>query len=265
MNTTIIFSVGGFLLILTLLVVLRARSTRLEVKPSDVVVAVVPVVVFLLVTGKLQKLEITSTGVDLETATTAIVKAATSEVQVTQLPYARVSVGPKGGEAEIPEFVQRKTEGLVFMLGGPVHYDGAAIQHYLLALTRAPFLKYLIFEEADGSFLGMSDARALAGWVSAQPPLFRTDDLADWLNNREKSELSGLPGFIAVADAVNERTDNATALQLMETLQQKSGTSVDTLPVVNSETKKLVGIVNRSRLTASLLIDVSKTLVKNSK
>src|SRR5262249_942828 len=149
--------------------------------------------------------EITSTGVDLETAATAIVKAATSEVQVTPLPYARVTLGLKGGAEQIPEFVQRKTEGLVFMVGGPIHYDGGVIRDYLLTLTRARFLKYLIFEEADGSFLGMSDARALAGWVGAQPPLFRTDDLANWLNNQQKSELSQLPGFIAAANAVNER------------------------------------------------------------
>jgi CBS-domain-containing membrane protein len=37
--------------------------------------------------------------------------------------------------------------------------------------------------------------------------------------------------------------------------------NVDTLPVVNKD-KRFVGIVNRSRLTASLIIDVANELKK---
>jgi len=65
-----------------------------------------------------------------------------------------------------------------------------------------------------------------------------------------------MPSFKSSVDAVNERTtDKSQALQKMELL------NVDTLPVVN-DNGQFVGVVDRSRLTASFLIDVSKQLKK---
>jgi CBS-domain-containing membrane protein len=55
--------------------------------------------------------------------------------------------------------------------------------------------------------------------------------------------------------AVTEKTDKTQALQLMESL------NVDTLPVIDKN-RRFVGIVNRSRLTASLIVDVAKELKK---
>jgi hypothetical protein len=77
MDMMIPLSVGSFVLILALLVLIRAKNSRFEVKPADIVVAVVPVIVFLLVTGKLQKFEIGEGGVKIETA---FVKASTSAI-----------------------------------------------------------------------------------------------------------------------------------------------------------------------------------------
>ncbi|KKO18895.1 MAG: CBS domain-containing protein [Candidatus Brocadia sp.] len=56
--------------------------------------------------------------------------------------------------------------------------------------------------------------------------------------------------------AVDETTDKSQALQLMEFL------NVDNLPAISKD-KRFAGIVNRSRLTASLIIDVAKQLKKD--
>ncbi|WP_302504133.1 hypothetical protein [Geoalkalibacter halelectricus] len=47
-----------FFLILAILVLLRLKSDKLEIRLADILVAVVPVVLALLVTGQLQTLEI---------------------------------------------------------------------------------------------------------------------------------------------------------------------------------------------------------------
>ncbi len=88
MNAAIVLSVGGFALILATLVLLRAKSSRFEVKPADIVVAVVPVLVFLLVTGKLQKFEIGEGGVKIETA---FVKASASTIDPQVTPLAGIA------------------------------------------------------------------------------------------------------------------------------------------------------------------------------
>lgn len=67
--------------------------------------------------------------------------------------------------------------------------------------------------------------------------------------------LARLPGFVAANDAIPTGTEKFQALQRMEAL------GVERLPAVD-ETQRFVGMVERSRLTASLLIDVTKSLQK---
>lgn len=259
MSTTITYSVGSFVVILALLMLLRVRNSRFEIKPSDIVVAVVPVLVFLLVTGRLQKFEIGEGGVKIETA---FVKASTSAIasqvtQLTGLPTEPIEIDAKAGTERIPELIARKTEGLSFRLGRRGYYYGPAIQDYLVQLAKAPFLTYLIIENADGTFFGSASARDLATtWAAPRPPI-TADNFASWLNEDNTEALARLPGFIGVKDALTKATDKAQALRRME------AANVDTLPVVNAE-KRYAGIVNRSRLTASLLLDVSKSLEANN-
>src|SRR4051794_11813030 len=52
MDGTVAGSIAVFAVILALLVVLRARDSKFEVRPTDIVVAILPIVIFLLVTGK---------------------------------------------------------------------------------------------------------------------------------------------------------------------------------------------------------------------
>ncbi|MDX9710136.1 MAG: hypothetical protein RBT64_11335 [Trichloromonas sp.] len=257
MNTTILFSVGGFILILAALVLLRAKNARFEVKPSDIVVAVVPVVLFLLVTGKLQKLEVGEGGVKIETA---FVQASASTIDKQVAPLAGIAaepiqLNPKMAVGEIPRLLESETEGLTFRLGHG-GYWGPAIVEYFAALSRQPFLKYVIIEQADGRFFGLANARALAEFFQqGYGSPFSAGQFAEWLNTSDTKVLAQLPGFIGAADAVSKGTDKYQALLKMETL------AADRLPATN-EAGRFAGMVERSRLTASLLIDVAKNLNK---
>jgi hypothetical protein len=254
MAITTLLSIGSFVLILAALVWVRASNSRFEVKPSDIVVAVVPIVVFLLVTGKLQKFEIGEGGVKIETAfVDASASAITAQVTpLTGLPTQPIEINPKAGVADIPALIERKTEGLLFRIGHGGYY-GPAIMEYLARLTREPFLKYLIIENKDGTFFGIVNARELAALFQAGRGAYTPDDLANWLNRGDAARLATLPGFIAAADALNQASDKGQALVRMEAL------NVATLPVID-DNRRYVGMVDRSRLTASLLIDVARNL-----
>jgi hypothetical protein len=101
----------------------------------------------------------------------------------------------------------------------------------------------------------MANARTLAALFQTQRSPVRADDFAEWLNRGDKSALAQLPGFLPAENALNKETDKGQALQQMEAL------NIDKLPVVD-EKKSFAGIVDRSRLTASLLLDVAKNLEK---
>jgi hypothetical protein len=256
MDSAIFISLGVFVAILAALVWLRARNSKFEIRPTDLAVAVLPVVIVLLVTGKIQKFEVGELKIE-----TAFVKASGSVIapqvtQLTGLPAEPLQIDPKRGIEEIPKLIEKHTEALLFRLGRGGYYYGPAIQEYLDKLIKYPFLRYIILENADGTFLGMADARELAVLFTATVRLpYTANDFANWLNRGDAAALKRLPGFEGSDMAISESIDKKQALQKMETL------NVDTLPVINKE-KRFVGVVNRSRLIASLIIEVADELKK---
>ncbi|MCF7805486.1 MAG: hypothetical protein K9N46_08970 [Candidatus Marinimicrobia bacterium] len=254
MDLTVILSVASFVVILVGLVLLRSKNSKIEVKPTDIVVAVLPVVVFLLATGRLQTFEVTEKGVKIEAA---FVRASTSDItsqvaQLTGLPSEPITMNMKGGVGLIPRLLEEQTEGLLLRLGYGGYY-GPAIRKYLTELTSQPFLKYVIIENPDRTFFGMADARELSKlFQNGQSPI-TPERFAAWLNDGQRESLSRLPGFISSRLAAEDEMNKAEALRRMEEHD------TDILPVLD-ETGRFVGLVNRSRLTASLLIEVSKNL-----
>ena len=68
-----------------------------------------------------------------------------------------------------------------------------------------------------------------------------------------RAELAKLPGFVAASDAATTTTSKRTALERMEKL------AVDVLPVVD-EQQRFIGTVDRAKLTAALILDVTRRL-----
>ena len=77
--------------------------------------------------------------------------------------------------------------------------------------------------------------------------LLNSSDAASW------AELSKLPGFVGVQSAVASSTSRREALERMEQLR------TDSLPVINAE-GFFMGTVERSKLTASLILAVTQRL-----
>jgi len=84
-------------------------------------------------------------------------------------------------------------------------------------------------------------------------PRLTADNVANWLNNKNVDELKTLPGFISADQALDSKADRQKALEQMNALD------VQTIPVVN-ENKKFVDVVDRSKLTASILTDLAAKL-----
>ncbi len=248
----LILAIGGFLVILFVLVLLRVKTgNRFEIKNSDIILALIPIALWLLLTGKIQKFEFGELKIE-----TAFVKASQSGIapQVTalKLPVEDVRMDPKAGIEEIPRLIEKETEALVFRLGYG-GYWGPAIQQYLDELLKFPFLKYIIIEKEDGKLVGTVGARELTSILQAPGSGYTPDDFAHWINSSNLQLLERLPGFVSAKDAINKDTNKQLALERMESL------NIEALPVIDKE-GRFVGIVDRSRLTASLIIDVARQI-----
>ncbi|UCE06893.1 MAG: CBS domain-containing protein, partial [bacterium] len=185
---------------------------------------------------------------------TAFLEASRTPItnQVTplkQLPVESVRMDAKRGVEEIPRLISSKTEALYFELGYGRYY-GPAIEQYLTRLSEYPFFKYITIRDSDRKFIGMADAKELNMIFSDYNAGFSSHDFARWINESEIASLSKLPGFVSAKDAIKKDTDKQTVLEKMEKL------NIEILPVID-EQDRFSGIVDRSRLTASLIIDVA--------
>ncbi len=245
MNTPLV-AIGGFLAILVLLVMLRAKTgNKLDIKSSDIVLALVPIGLWLFLSGKVQEFAFGDFKI-----VAAIKDASKSPVaaQVTELPVVSLQTESKGSVDQIPNLIAKKSEALSFRLRHGGYYDGPAISEYLTRLTQYQFLRYVIVNDADGSFFCLADSRQLAALLRESYSF--DEDFARWLNSGDKTQLAGLPGFISVEQAMMKTSNRRRALQLMDSLD------VQTLPVID-DGRRFIGIIDRSKLTASMLIDIA--------
>lgn len=248
-----VIAVVLFLVVLAAIIWLRSRFPKLEIKTSDLTVAVVIIALWLLLTGKITKFQLGDLNFETIFAQAAGAKVAEQVAKVEPLPVHALRTVSKGRVEHLPEALQQKSEAISFQLGYD-GYAGSAIREYL-TLTQEPYLRYLIFNDAGQKFVALADARATQVLFVQEASAFSEANLAQWISANDLAALSRLPGFVKAEDAVLDTMDKKAVLEKME----KSG--CDQLPVVN-QAGGFVGVVERARLTASLILDISNRLQK---
>ncbi len=247
--------------LLALSVYLRAHfGERYELRTIDLVLIILPLLFVLLVSGKLKVLDAFGIKADFsELFADAAGAAIERQIDIKSAPDVdevvnMLEMASKSGVGEIPALVERKTEALVFRLGHGGYY-GPAIKKYFDALYASSYLQYLILKDENGKLFGIYNALDLAVY-------FRTNSdsayraFADWLNRADtdsRGQLRALPGFIGADQSVEREMSKRDVLAQMDSLR------VDSLPVVDSD-GIFVGTVERSQLTASLILDVVNRL-----
>jgi hypothetical protein len=248
--------------ILVAAVVLRgATHGKWQITLTDATIAAIVAGLSLIVSGKIRKLVVGKEGLTIETAEQAIVSSAAQPIknQVSSLPVGQIEYAMKEGIESIPRLIQRRIQGFSVTLGLGHHYEGRALREYLEKLTQYEFCRYIIFLNQDGSLFGMVDARILLAEFGGVEQMDPFEDFANQLNKGDddaRLKLSKLEGFVSVSAAVDDKTNKRIVLDRME----KSG--LDWFPVVNevNEKRMLAGIVNRSKLVASMILDIANRL-----
>jgi hypothetical protein len=242
------------------------RRGDATISPSDIALGMAPFVVWLLVSGQITKLGFA--GVEIEVRQ-AILNAASKSVegQVTAVEGVVDSVeasvdrlsaadrGAKGRESMLPVLVKRRIEALEFHFGRGNYYVGSVIRNYFDTLVPLPFFRYILLFDEQKRLAGMFDKQELAHGLDQK------DDGYDWFaqvvnqgGQVATQALAELPGYIPGSAAIAPTADKRTALARME----KIGSAI--LPVVDPDTGQLVGVVERSRLTATLILDIAGRL-----
>lgn len=239
-----------FVIIISVMLFLRTKiGEKFEIKNSDILIALVPIAFWLILTGKIQKLEFGEFKIEaafVEAAGAAI----TPQISELELPVEPLEMSPKSGVNMIPQLIRNKTQALTFQLGYGYYY-GPAIKEYLHELTQVPSFKYIVIGNSDASFAGMFDARQLNAALALESRGYA--HFADWLNDGDEASIAKLPGYINQDQAIYKKVDKQSALEKMDAMD------IEMLPVINTE-NRFMGIVERSRLVSSMILEVTQKL-----
>lgn len=271
----------GPLFIILLIVVVWVRKKiagGVEIKPMDAAIALIPLVLWMATAGILKKVEVP--GVFAFEIAGAIVDAAKTDIkdQVSKLPVKDVSADAKTGVDRLPELLDKKTEALSFKLGNRGYY-GPAIWKYMVHLNRLASFRFVVIFQPDNALFGIFDASVLASALNPpdndelikQYPLMplrklppenkveKWSEFARRLSAGDAANIQNYPGFFSAEQAVKPGSDKQQVLTRMEELQR------DWLPVVTEPKGEFKGIVERSRLTASLILDIAKRVEAGKK
>lgn len=254
-----LLALGAVLVVASVL--LRVFSAgRYEVKTTDLVFLVVPLLVVALATGKLKGFDLFGVRADLSALWT---DAARTEIkdQVTKSAPATVQdvvqvveMASKGGTEQLRRLMERRVEALEFELGHGGYY-GPAIRTYFEALSGSSHLRVVVVNGPDGKLFGVYNAPDLLSSlrVTRDEGYARLQALLNAESDSSRAELAKLPGFVSAENAVTPTTSKRDALATMERL------GTDILPVVNEE-RRFVGTVGRGKLTAGLILAVTEKL-----
>jgi hypothetical protein len=231
---------------------------RVQFQLSDAIIAVVAAFFVLLLTGRvgIEEFGLSDKGFVAKLIRTASERKIGPQVSIFPLEQLleQLEVSLKAGTADIPRLVEMEIPALAFKLGSGF-YTPEAIQQYLVNLTQHPFLRFVIILKQDGQFFGMLDARKLLRTLRDQTSGWNFSEFGTAINRgntADQMRLSMLPGLVPADKSVQPDSDKLKALERMEKLH------IDWLPVVAAGNLK--GVVERSALTASMVVDVAKQL-----
>lgn len=240
-----------FVLVLAAIAGLRLKYPKMEVKSTDIALALVPLALWLLLTGKITKLQVGDLSFETAFTQAAAARISGQVATLNPMPVQAVRMTAKTLVSRMPALLKDKTEAVSFQLGR-TDYQGQAIREYLRQVA-SPALKYLVFLDDHGKFAGLADARSVMTVLEQPGGEYSGNDLANWVSAQNLASLSHLPGFLGAQDAIRSDLDKKEALKKMENLGR------EVLPVIDKN-GKFAGMVDRARLTASLILDISNRL-----
>ena len=189
-NTWIVLSAVAALAVLAGLVALRVLTkNRAEVRVSDAVIAVLPVVIALFAGGKIEELVIGEGGITLKAAKQAVTGAAdeslgTNVTSLAKLDYQAFQIGPKGGSAQLEALERANVGAFSLTIGCSRCYLAEAVRNYLETLTENPNFRYLALLDRNQppNLFGVIEARSLRAWLDEGRSMASPGPRGDWLD-----------------------------------------------------------------------------------
>jgi CBS domain-containing protein len=228
----------SFIVIIGAFIFFNAKITRgFKVETSWVLIALVPGVFYLIGSGKLS--EFSGFGLELKLMQ-ASAKPFSLNSDGAKIATSPLTVEEKGGSlGAIPELVRRKVQALALKVGKKNYYNNDAILAYLDELTKYDFFKYIVFLTEGETFKGIIPARS----VYEQMKQKKLDLVRALEEGKTDKSIGIIDSYVRVTSSKQDA---------LKKLEENNLTEI---PVTDDE-GRLIGIVDRGKLTSSILLEL---------
>ncbi len=242
----------AFLIILWAVIALRIKR-QVEVRVSDILVALAPLVLLLLASGYITKASFGPQGFEVEAAAKAIVSSArqtTNPLDKSAVPFTELQTFSKESTSAISAMVDNKVPVLTFEVGRQGYYTPDAVREYFQQLRSQKFLRYIVLQDSRGALAAICQASPLIEFILADGTDLNVEAFVENISSGAiVQELAKLDFCEDKTLAVTEGSDRAEALMKMQAARR------DWLPVVDHD-GNFAGVVDRSTLLGNLVLDV---------
>lgn len=246
----ILIALGIFVVSMIIMLVIRKKIGKdFEIKNSDILIGIIPLALWLLLSGKITSFEYG----DLKIAT-AFASANNSPIseEISNIYRRDIAELEKSSIFKLDEILKSKPDALIFYSGHNV-YDPHITEEYLHKLSESS-LKYLLIKTTNHDFIGLISVDKFMAQAMVDKPVFSLREFVDWLNTNNIDQLKSIDGMLNTSVAVSPSSSKQETLARMQELDTKF------LPVI--ENKEFKGIIEMEKLSTSLLMDISKAISK---
>ena len=228
-----IFVTLFFCILITIAFINFKLNGEFKIETSWLALSLTPVIIWLLTTQQLSEFSGFGLAFKLNKVTAAPVSL---KLDGDKIIAEQVSHDEKEGLVKIDEFKKNKVAAITLEVGKQGYYANGAIRRYLLELTQFSFFKYVIFQDKKGAFRGIIPAGKMLEKMES-----RSVDLVQVIESGDISQIEGVSTV-----SVPSGSSKQKALQLIDEY------GLSELPVVD-ESKSFIGIVERSKITSSIV------------
>jgi hypothetical protein len=249
MNYSDLLVTAGFTIAFFLVLFIFTRLKKRFLKEQGgldmglVILALLPFVVYLLVSGKVKELTVGDLKVVLaDEAKATAVADITPQQRVGELVDERAATFSKGGIADLhgsilPRFREMRYTTMSIDRRPSAYYAAEAIREYLTEASRFDFFKYVVFSENE----------EYRGWMKAGNMLAllegRGQRVADWINNGSWEALAqeGMSTHAIAADK-----------SALDALDQLNAGNFDDIAVVDAK-NRFVSVLTREGIISQVV------------
>lgn len=234
------FTILLFIILVAIVALLRVKTNgQYEIKITDAIFALIPVIILLLLSGQISELQVGDLTVKLKEDLEKKIVEESDLKNSTFLDGKKSLVIGVDCDYKVEDDINSNHP-----MPGGIPYKYVVFLHNCVddkhGNRRAQFWGIISFEDYQTYFL-MPHSE------------FKGKVFLSWVKAKNINKLKTIPSFVNVENSMNLDSNKLSALEKMETL------NVDFLPIVNNE-NLFLGVITKQKLTSSLVLNIATSL-----